>query len=116
MNVLRFLRDTRAGATAIAAAAVTVMSVGGAALIGDHAWLIDQRDVPKTATDAATVATTIEMNAMRNASVPDSGGRRVRMRATGLSHRESWRAGSERLTRKAKDERRLDDRAVVGSP
>ena len=61
MNVLRFLRDTRAGATAIAAAAVTVMTVGGAALIGDHAWLIDQRDVLKTATDAATVATTIEM-------------------------------------------------------
>ena len=61
MNALRFLRDTRAGATAIATAAVTVMTVGGAALIGDHAWLIDQRDVLKAATDAATVATTIEM-------------------------------------------------------
>ena len=61
MNALRFLRDTRAGATAIAAAAVTVMTVGGAALIGDHAWLVDQRDVLKAATDAATVATTIEM-------------------------------------------------------
>lgn len=61
MNALRYLRDTRAGATAIAAAAVTVMTVGGAALIGDHAWLVDQRDVPKAATDAATVATTIEM-------------------------------------------------------
>ena len=61
MNALGFLRDTRAGATAIAAAAVTVMTVGGAALIGDHAWLVDQRDVLKAATDAATVATTIEM-------------------------------------------------------
>ena len=57
----RFVRDTRAGATAIAAAAVTVMTVGGVALIGDHAWLIDQRDVLKTATDAAGIAATLEM-------------------------------------------------------
>ena len=56
-----FVRDTRAGATAIAAAAVTVMTVGGAALIGDHAWLIDQRDVLKTAADAAGIAATLEM-------------------------------------------------------
>ena len=56
-----FVRDTRAGATAIAAAAMTVMTVGGAALIGDHAWLIDQRDVMKTAADAAGIATTLEM-------------------------------------------------------
>ena len=32
----RFLRDARAGATAIGAAAVTVMAVGGAALLTDH--------------------------------------------------------------------------------
>ena len=57
----RFVRDTRAGATAIAAAAVTVMTVGGAALISDHAWLIDQRDVLKTAADAAGVAATLAM-------------------------------------------------------
>ena len=57
----RFARDTRAGATAIAAAAVTVMTVGGAALIGDHAWLIDQRDVLKAASDAAGVAATLQM-------------------------------------------------------
>ena len=57
----RFVRDTRAGATAIAAAAVTVMTVGGAALISDHAWLIDQRDVLKTAADAAGIAATLEM-------------------------------------------------------
>ena len=57
----RFVRDTRAGATAIAAAAVTVMTVGGVALISDHAWLIDQRDVLKTAADAAGIAATLEM-------------------------------------------------------
>jgi len=57
----RFLRGTRGGATAIAAAAVTVMTVGATALIGDHVWLVDQRDVLKTASDAAAVATTQEM-------------------------------------------------------
>ena len=56
-----FVRDTRAGATAIAAAAVTVMTVGGAALISDHAWLVDQRDVLKTAAEAAGIAATLEM-------------------------------------------------------
>ena len=59
-----FVRDTRAGATAIAAAAVTVMTVGGAALISDHAWLVDQRDVLKTAADAADatgIAATLAM-------------------------------------------------------
>ena len=57
----RFVRGTRGGATAIAAAAVTVMTLGGAALISDHAWLIDQRDVLKTAADAAGIAATLEM-------------------------------------------------------
>ena len=62
MTVRRFLRDTRAGATAITAAAVTVMTVGAAALITDHVWLVDQRDVLKSATNAASVAATLEMN------------------------------------------------------
>ena len=57
-----FVRSTRAGATAITAAAVTVMTVGGAALVIDHAWLVDQRDVLKTAADAAGIAATLEMN------------------------------------------------------
>ena len=61
MKLLQFLLDPRAGATGIAAAAVTVMGVGGAALISDHLWLVDQRDVLKTATDAAAVAATLEM-------------------------------------------------------
>ena len=43
----RFVRSTRAGATAIAAAAVAVMTVGGAVLIVDHQWLVDQRDAMK---------------------------------------------------------------------
>ena len=58
----RFLVGTRAGATSIAAAAVAVMSVAGFALIIDHIWLIDQRDVLKSAANAAAVAATKEMN------------------------------------------------------
>ena len=61
-TVRRFLRDTCAGATAIAAVAVTVMAVGAAALLVDHIWLVDQRNVLKSATDAAAVAATLEMN------------------------------------------------------
>ena len=57
----RFLRDPRAGAAGIAAAAVTVMTVGGAALIGDHLWLYDQRDVLKDACSAASIAATVEL-------------------------------------------------------
>ena len=62
MTIRCFLRDTRGGATALAAAAVTVMTVGAGALITDHLWLVDQRDTLKTATDAAAVAATLEMN------------------------------------------------------
>ena len=60
-TVYRFLRETRAGATAIAAAAVTMMTLGGAALIVDHVWLVDQRDLLKSATDAAAIAATLEL-------------------------------------------------------
>ena len=45
----------------MAAVAVTVMTVGATALVTDQAWLVDQRDVLKTATDAAAVATTLEL-------------------------------------------------------
>ena len=54
-----FLRDTRAGATAITAAAIVMMTVGGTALIVDHVWLVNQRNLLKSATDAAAVATTL---------------------------------------------------------
>ena len=60
-TLLRFLRDTRAGATAIAAVAVTVLTVGASALIVDHVWLVGQRDALKSATDSAAVAATQEM-------------------------------------------------------
>ena len=59
--VYRFLRETRAGATTIAAVAVTMMTLGGTALIVDHVWLTDQRDLLKSATDAAAIAATLEL-------------------------------------------------------
>ena len=62
-----FLRDTRAGATGLVAAAVAVMTVGGAALITEHVWLVDQRDTLKGATSAASVATTIRMGQLLEA-------------------------------------------------
>ena len=60
-TVYRFLRETRAGATAIAAAAVTMMTLGAAALIVDHVWLVHQRDLLKSAADAAAIAATLEL-------------------------------------------------------
>ena len=63
----RFLGGTRAGATALAAVAVTVMTVAAAALITDHVWLVDQRDTLKSAADSASVAATLEMNRMLEA-------------------------------------------------
>ena len=61
-RVRAFIQDTRAGATAIASAAVTVMTVGGAALIVDHVWLYDQRDVLKTAAEAGAIAATLDID------------------------------------------------------
>ena len=62
MKIGDFLRDTRAAATAFVAAAITVMTVGATVLITDHVWLVDQRDVLKSASDAGAVAATLEMN------------------------------------------------------
>ena len=61
MSIQRFLRDTRAGATAITAAAVVVMAIGGTVVLSDTAWLLDQRDVLKAASGAAGIAATQEM-------------------------------------------------------
>ncbi|MYF30518.1 MAG: hypothetical protein F4169_17050, partial [Gammaproteobacteria bacterium] len=61
-RVRAFVEDTRAGATAIASAALTVMTVGAAALITDHVWLVDQRDVLKTAAEAASIAATLDID------------------------------------------------------
>ena len=55
-GVVRFVRCRRAAATAIGAAIVTLMSLGGFALTSDHTHLVYQRDVLKAATDAASLA------------------------------------------------------------
>ena len=64
VSARRFVRGTRAGATAIAAAAVTVMAVGAVALITDHVWLVDQRDTLKSAANSASLAATLALNRM----------------------------------------------------
>ena len=66
----RFLRETRAAA-GIAAALLTVGTVAGAALIVDHVWLYDQRDVLKTAAEAASMAATLELGNNSGASDED---------------------------------------------
>ena len=65
MSFRRFLRDAKAGATAIAAAGVTVMTVGGVAVVSDHTWLVHKRDGLKTASNAAATAALLEMNRLR---------------------------------------------------
>ena len=57
-----FLLGTRAGATSIVTAAVAVMSVAGFAFIVDHIWLVDQRDLLKSAASSAAIAATKEMD------------------------------------------------------
>ena len=64
MTPRRFLGDARGGATALVAAAVAVMTIAGTALVGDHVWLVDQRDVLKNASDSAGIAVTLELNRM----------------------------------------------------
>ena len=56
-----FVRCRRAAATALTAAVMTLMSLGGIALTSDHTHLVYQRDILKAATDAATLATTRHM-------------------------------------------------------
>ena len=67
MNILRFLCDARAGATAMVSTAVVVITVGASALVTDHKWLVDQRDVLKSAADAAGIAATLEMTRILDA-------------------------------------------------
>ena len=66
----RFLRETRA-AVGITAAAVSIMVLGGAALIGDHLWMVGKRDLLQRAADAAAVAVTFELR-RRSASETDA--------------------------------------------
>ena len=61
-TLARFLRSARAGATAIAAAVVTIMTVTTSALVTDHMALVDQRDLLKSAADAGGMAATFALN------------------------------------------------------
>ena len=65
----RFLRTTRAGATAIVALGVSTITLGASALIVDHNWLVDQRDVLKNASDAAAIAATVELERQRGGTL-----------------------------------------------
>ena len=60
--MIGFLRQTRAGATALAAAAVAIMSAMGVALVSDHLWLVSKRDLIKSASSAAALAATIKLS------------------------------------------------------
>ena len=51
-SLARFARSTRGGATALTAAAVSVMLLGGTALVSDHLWLVGQRDLLRGAAEA----------------------------------------------------------------
>ena len=62
MRTPTFLKDTRAGATAIVAATVAVMSMAAGGFLIDHVWLIHQRDLLKSAADSATVAATTRLH------------------------------------------------------
>ena len=57
----RFALGTRAAA-GLTAALLAVGTVAGGALVVDHVWLYDQRDVLKAASDAASVAATLELD------------------------------------------------------
>ena len=72
----RFLRDARGGVTSICAAGVILMTLGGTALIIDHNHLVGQRDILKSAADAASMAATLHLNSQpRTLSDDDMRGR-----------------------------------------
>ncbi len=62
--VRRYFRDSRAGATALTAVGITMMSLGGAALIVDHNHIVSQRDLLQGAADAASLSATLELGAI----------------------------------------------------
>lgn len=64
MQWRRFLSGARGGATGITAALLAVGFVGGVALIGDHVWIVGKRDMLKSASDAAAMATTQRLGAL----------------------------------------------------
>ena len=66
MTFRKLFLDARAAATAFVAMGVTLMTLGGAALIGDHVWLVDQRDFLKAAAESAGIAATKELNRLES--------------------------------------------------
>ena len=63
MNTLRdFLRSTVAGSTAITATVVTIMTIAASTLLIENQNTTGQRDVLKSAANAASIAMTAEMN------------------------------------------------------
>ncbi|MDE0104646.1 MAG: VWA domain-containing protein [Bryobacterales bacterium] len=61
MRMADFVEQERAAATAFMAMFVVLVAVGGGAFIIDHVALVDQRDTLKEASNAAAIATTLEM-------------------------------------------------------
>ena len=60
--MIDFLRQTRGGATAIAAAMVAIMSAMAVAVNSDHLWLVSKRDLLKSSSSAASLAATIKLS------------------------------------------------------
>ena len=63
-KLTRFFHDRRAGGTAVTAGMVTLMSLGGIALAGDHINLVYQRDLLKAASDSASMAATRHLTSL----------------------------------------------------
>ncbi len=57
-KLTRFFHNRSAAGTALTAGMVTIMSLGGIALAGDHINLVYQRDLLKAASDSASMAAT----------------------------------------------------------
>ena len=89
-TLCRFVRDTRA-AVGIAAALLTVGTAAATALIVDHIWLYDQRDVLKTAAEASSIAATLELNENPNVSDAELGAIARRYVVVNLGHLSSGR-------------------------
>ena len=70
--VIRFVRCRSAAATALGAAFMSLMSLGGFALTSDHTSLVYQRDTLKAATEAASFATSRHWQQALSSSLTDA--------------------------------------------
>ena len=66
-GIAGFVRGVRAGATAIGAVVISMATLGSSAIITDHMWLVDQKEILRDASDAATVAATLNLDATLDA-------------------------------------------------